>query len=263
MKFLSRVIIEINASIAIAKRYIRLYYIRPGTIMFGLMFPFFMFLSFIVGRKISIDLLISSLVSMTLLFSSSSIGPMILPMERRLKTIERLLVAPISFYSILFGIVLCSMFYSISISIVPIIFGLIFLKINIIDPIILIVGIFFSSICFASLGMMFASYPTEYPGSVTMALNFVRLPLLFISGVFIPLEHLPSWQQAIAMFSPLSYCNDIIRYAVNGKAHYNVIIDIAALTIFTAIFLTAGVKIHIAFSDTKASKKKRKINKFK
>lgn len=254
MDFLDRIRYDFEASLAIAKRYMRIYYARPGTIMFGLMFPFFMFLSFAVGRKVPISMLISSLTAMTLLFSSSSIGPMILPMERRLKTIERLLVAPISFYSILLGIIFCSMVYSITISTIPIIIGLVLIKMEIMNIIFLTVGILCSAICFASLGMMFASYPTEYPGNVTMALNFVRLPLLFISGVFIPLEVLPEWQRTIAFLSPLTYCNDIIRYSLQGKTLFNPIIDAIALLLFTTIFLICGVKIHVTFSDSKPRK---------
>ncbi len=249
MNVLERIRWDIGASISIARRYMRIYYIRPGTIMFGLMFPLFMFLSFAVGRRIPASMLISSLISITLLFSSSSVGPMILPMERRLKTIERLLVAPISFYSILLGVILCSMVYSISISIVPVFIGLLFLGVEVVNLLSLAVGIFFSSMCFASLGMMFASYPTEYPGNVTMALNFLRLPLLFISGVFIPLENLPDWQRTIAFISPLTYCNDLMRRSVGG-GYLNPVLDAAALLAFTILFLVAGMKIHVMFSDT-------------
>ncbi len=251
---------EIEASIAIAKRYMRIYYARPGTIMFGLMFPLFMFLSFVIGRKVPINMLISSLTSMTLLFSSSSIGPMILPMERRLKTIERLLVAPISFYSILIGIIFCSMIYSISISTIPIIIGFFIVKIEIANLALLVVGILISAICFGSLGMMFASYPTEYPGNVTMALNFVRLPLLFISGIFIPIETLPEWQRTIAYLSPLTYSNDIIRYSLQGKTYFSPAIDILSLSLFTVIFLVTGVRINIKFSDVSHQRTGKKKN---
>ncbi len=41
---------DLMSSWAIAKKDLKCYYARPGTILFGVMFPFFMFLSFIVGR---------------------------------------------------------------------------------------------------------------------------------------------------------------------------------------------------------------------
>ena len=50
----------------------------------------------------------------------------------------------------------------------------------------LAVGLLLTSFCFATMGTLFASYPTESPGDIMSMLNVVRLPLIFISGVFIP-----------------------------------------------------------------------------
>jgi len=91
---------DLSASWAIAKKDMRIYYIKPGTFMFGILFPLFMFLSFAVGKNAPASTLIPGLISITILFSASSIGPMVIPTERRVKTFERLLSAPISFYSI-------------------------------------------------------------------------------------------------------------------------------------------------------------------
>ena len=42
---------DLSASWAIAKKDMRIYYIKPGTLMFGVLFPLFMFLSFAVGKN--------------------------------------------------------------------------------------------------------------------------------------------------------------------------------------------------------------------
>ena len=47
-----------------------------------------------------------------------------------------------------------------------------------------------TAFCFATLGTLFAAYPTENVGEVMSMLNTVRLPLIFISGVFIPISTL-------------------------------------------------------------------------
>jgi ABC-2 type transport system permease protein len=41
-------------------------------------------------------------------------------------------------------------------------------------------------------------------------LNLVRLPLIFVSGVFIPLDQIPQIGQFITYLSPLTYGNDLI-----------------------------------------------------
>jgi ABC-2 type transport system permease protein len=51
-------------------------------------------------------------------------------------------------------------------------------------------------------------------------LNTVRLPLIFISGVFIPISAMPHIGQEIALISPLTYGNDMIEFAYTGKSPF-------------------------------------------
>ncbi len=238
---------DLSASWAIAKKDMRIYYIKPGTIMFGVLFPLFMFLSFAVGKNAPAATLIPGLISITMLFSSSSIGPMVIPTERRVKTFERLLSAPISFYSIILGKTLGGFLFSIAISIIPLFIGFLWFETQIVSLVALIAGLSLASYCFATLGIMFASFPTENPGDIMMLLNFVRLPLIFISGLYIPVESLPGWGQIAAAFSPLTYANDLVKYALEGKTLYGPAVDSIVLLLFTLIFLFIGMRLDKKF----------------
>ena len=249
---------DLSASWAIAKKDMRIYYIKPGTLMFGVLFPLFMFLSFAVGKNAPAATLIPGLISITILFSSSSIGPMVIPTERRVKTFERLVSAPISFYSIILGKTLGGFLFSLAISVIPLFIGLLWFETQIISLIALIAGLSLASYCFATLGIMFASFPTENPGDIMMLLNFVRLPLIFISGLYIPIESLPEWGQIAAAFSPLTYANDLVRYALEGKTLYGPALDSIVLLFFTAIFLLIGMSIQRKFSEGVSLGKKRR-----
>jgi ABC-2 type transport system permease protein len=238
---------DLSASWAIAKKDMRIYYIKPGTLMFGIMFPVFMFLSFAVGKNAPPSTLIPGLISITILFSASSIGPMVIPTERRVKTFERLLSAPISFYSIIIGKTLGGFLFSLAIGVVPFLIGLIWFETKIASLIGLILGLALPSFCFAALGIMFAMFPTENSGDIMMMLNFVRLPLIFISGVYIPVESMPDWGQVTATFSPLTYANDLVRYALQGGASYGPVLDSIVILIFTGFFLLIGVRLDRKF----------------
>ena len=238
---------DLSASWAIAKKDMRIYYIKPGTLMFGVLFPLFMFLSFAVGKNAPAATLIPGLISITILFSSSSIGPMVIPTERRVKTFERLVSAPISFYSIILGKTLGGFLFSLAIGVIPLFIGLLWFGTQIISLIALVAGLSFASYCFATLGIMFASFPTENPGDIMMLLNFVRLPLIFISGLYIPIENLPGWGQIAAAFSPLTYANDLVRYALEGKTLYGPVLDSIVLILFTAAFLFIGMRLDKKF----------------
>lgn len=238
---------DLIAAWAIAKKDMRIYYIKPGTLMFGVLFPLFMFLSFAVGKNAPAATLIPGLISITILFSSSSIGPMVIPTERRVKTFDRLLSAPISFYSIILGKTLGGFLFSIAISVIPLFIGLLWFETQIVSLIALIAGLSFASYCFATLGITFASFPTENVGDIMMLLNFVRLPLIFISGLYIPIESLPEWGQVAAAFSPLTYANDLVRYALEGTTLYGPVVDSAVLILFTAAFLFIGMRLDKKF----------------
>jgi ABC-2 type transport system permease protein len=238
---------DLSASWAIAKKDMRIYYIKPGTLMFGILFPLFMFLSFAVGKNAPAATLIPGLISITILFSSSSIGPMVIPTERRVKTFERLVSAPISFYSIILGKTLGGFLFSLAIGVIPLLIGMVWFGTQIISLIALIAALSLASYCFATLGIMFASFPTENPSAIMMLLNFVRLPLIFISGLYIPIESLPDWGQIAAAFSPLSYANDLVRYALEGKTFYGPVLDGVVLLFFIAVFLYIGIRLDRRF----------------
>lgn len=249
---------DLSASWAIAKKDVRIYYIKPGTLMFGILFPLFMFLSFAVGKNAPVATLIPGLISITILFSSSSIGPMVIPIERRVKTFERLLSAPISFYSIILGKTLGGFLFSLFIGVIPLLIGIVWFETQIISLIALIAGLTLASYCFATLGIMFASFPTESPGDIMIILNFVRLPLIFISGLYIPIESLPEWGQIAAAFSPLTYANDLVRYALEGKTLYGPALDSIVLLFFTGIFLLLSMRIQRKFREGVSLRRRRR-----
>ncbi len=240
---------DLRASWAIMKKDARIYYLNPGTLMFAILFPLFMFLSFAVGKNAPVDTLIPGLISITILFSSSSIGPMAIPSERRSKTFERLVSAPVSFNSILLGKTLAGFFFSIIIGVIPLVIGLVWFGVQITSIVFLIAGLTLASFCFAMVGIMFGSIPTENPGDVMMLLNFVRLPMIFISGLFIPIESLPEWGQMIAALSPLSYANDLLRYALQGITLYGPLIDSIVLVLFTGFFFWLSIRIKSKWSE--------------
>ncbi|HZD43453.1 MAG TPA: ABC transporter permease, partial [Methanomicrobiales archaeon] len=102
---------------------------------------------------------------------------------------------------------------------------------------------------FAAMGTVFSAYPTENVGEVMSLLNLVRLPLIFISGVFIPLDTLPPIGQAIASLSPLTYANDLIRFGFEGTTHFGVPLDVVMILVFTAIFLYLGDLLYRRFNQ--------------
>ena len=236
---------ELRVMWAIALKDMRTYYTRPPSIMFGILFPFSLFLSFSIGRNVPIAQMIPVLIAQTLFFASSSIGPVVIPMERANQTYDRFLTSPVSLLAILLGKTIAGVVFGIVISIIPILVGIAFFGSQIADIGILVACMVLSSLGFSAMGIVFASIPGQTPGQVMMPLNFVRIPLLFISGVYTPVKDLPSWGQIGSMLSPLTHTIELARYALGGETFFGPLVNISVLTAYTALFLFMGIRFHI------------------
>jgi ABC-2 type transport system permease protein len=240
---------ELVAAWAIAKKDVAIYYLRPGTIVGGVLFPLFMFLAFTAGKLSTPAALIPGLIGITTLFSASSIEPVSIPIERRTNTFDRLLSAPISLNALVLGESLSGLLYSVGIASVVFVAALVILRTPIASIIPIAAGVLLSSFCFATMASLFAAYPTESPGDIISMVNLVRFPLIFISGVFIPLASLPSFGQMIAYCSPLTYANDLIQGGYTGKTLFSPLIDVAMLVVFILIFQFVANWLYKRFND--------------
>ncbi len=234
---------QIKRAFAVCKKDIRIYYFKPPVLIFGILLPLFLYLAFLIGRNISASFLVPGLLGMTIFFTATSVVPLIAPWETRMKTLERLVSAPISITAIVLGDVLASFLFGIVFSIVPLVVGL-FMGISILHPATLVVGILIAALCFSSLAAILSTPPTNNPSSVMMMATLVKFPLVFISGIFIPIEEMPAWGKVIASASPLTYFTDLARYSLQSFNHYPIIIDIAIIAVFTTVFLITAIKLH-------------------
>ena len=235
---------QLRRSLAVTEKDIRIYYLKGPVLIFGILFPMFLFLAFSVGRSIPIEVMISGLLSMTLFFTATAVSPIILPWEGNMGTLERLISAPVSIPAILLGDALASFIFGIVISLVPIGFGLL-LGVRILSPFVLAAAILLSAFCFSYLGTLFSTPPTNVPSNIMMISNLFKFPLVFISGIFMPLEQMPSWGRMVSLFSPLTYLTDLMRYSILGISYYPILLDFAAIVLFTAIFMALAMVIHM------------------
>ena len=235
---------QLGRVLAIARKDMRIYYLKPPVLIFGLLFPLFLFLAFTIGRDLSPGFLLPGLLGMVLFFTATSVGPVIAPQETRQRTLERLAVAPVTTAAIVMGDVLASLAFGLAISLLPILLGVGLLGLGIPQPWLLAAGMFIASVCFSAIGMLFSTMPTDTTANVMMLSTLVKFPLIFISGVFIPLETLSIWGVTLASISPLTYFIDLARYCVGTGGYFPPLVDIAALSAFTITLLTAAVILY-------------------
>ena len=237
------IIDQIIRSWAIVKKDMRIYYSKGPVVLMGVMYPAFMFISFAFGRNMAAVSLMPGLIAMSVFFTCSAIAPITFPWETQARTLERLVSAPVATWTILLGDMLASMLTGIIISIVPIIIALA-IGTDIVNPLILVVAIILGSICFATASLIISSPPASAPQYSQMISSFIKFPLIFISGVFVPLGELPAFARNIAFISPLTYFTDLTRYATGGENYFSITVDLLVIIGFTVVSWVVAVKLH-------------------
>lgn len=235
---------QLHGILVILKKNALLYYLKPPVLIFGVLFPVFFFLAFTMGRHVAAETVVPGMVAMALWFTASAVGPLVTPWERRAKTYERLISTPVTLQAILAGDVISGVVFGTCVSVIPVLLGLVFIDASVVNIPLLAAGIVLSALCFASLGVLLAAPPASSPSNIMLLSNLVRLPLLFVSGVFLPIEQMPLWAQWIAPLSPLSYAAAVIRSAFGHSAFFPVWLSLLMLVIFTGGLFLASCKFH-------------------
>jgi ABC-2 type transport system permease protein len=95
------------------------------------------------------------------------------------------------------------------------------------------------ALLFAALGAMIGSLLDDMQG-FQLIMNFLVMPLFFLSGALFPLDGLPAVLTALVRFDPLSYGIDSFRILLTGIGSFGLGLDFAVIAIVTAVFLGLG-----------------------
>ena len=200
----------------IVKKDIKTYYFKPPNISWGILFPAALVLAFSIRNPADIREMVPGLVGMAILFGTTSMCAIVLTFEKRIGSLERLLLAPISLEGILLGKILGGTLFGMINAAVMILFSIIFLDAAIVNPLSLFFVSFLTAFEFSAFGALIASSVNEVFEAQTLS-NYFRFPMIFICGVFISLNALPSFIRPISYLLPLTYVVDALQYCLIGR----------------------------------------------
>jgi ABC-2 type transport system permease protein len=98
------------------------------------------------------------------------------------------------------------------------------------------------AVMFTALGTAIASRLSDFQG-FQMVMNFLVMPIFFLSGALFPLAGLPRALDIIARIDPLSYGVDGLRSSMTGISHFGVPTDLAVLSVLTVALLLIGTRL--------------------
>jgi len=95
------------------------------------------------------------------------------------------------------------------------------------------------AVVFSALATAIGSSIKEMQG-FQMVMNFLVMPLWFLSGALYPLQGLPAALAVLTRVDPLTYGIDGVRGTMIGTTHFGVGVDVAVLLGVGVLFVTAG-----------------------
>jgi len=101
------------------------------------------------------------------------------------------------------------------------------------------VFMFLIALFFTAVGLSIASLLEDMQG-FQMIMNFLVMPIFFLSGALFPLENLPKALGIVVRFNPLSYGVDGIRATLDGVSQFGLMTDFWVLSLSTAILVAIG-----------------------
>ena len=232
--------LALRGILVITGKNMRLYYTKPPVLMFGLLFPLFMFFAFFVGRKLDLVTFFPAFLAMMLFFTASSVGPLITPWEKREKTYERLLSYPVTQDSIILGDVTAGAVFGLGIGILVWLASTVFVQVPIGNTGLFALAFILGTLSCASLGALLASPASDSPPNVMIFSNLIRFPLIFISGIFVPLAQMEGLGLALAYCSPLTYLVDLFNAAMSGRSVFSPVVDCSVLVGVSLVFILAA-----------------------
>ena len=96
------------------------------------------------------------------------------------------------------------------------------------------------SIAFSSIGISMALKMGSQEG-FQLIMNFLLMPLLFLSGAFYPIDTMPDWMKYLAYIDPLTYAVDASRYFLIGFSKFSIFFDMVALAGLATVFLLVAM----------------------
>jgi ABC-2 type transport system permease protein len=192
------------------------------------------------GQGNYLEFIAPGIIGMTIIFTAIFNGMQVI-WDRQFGFLKETMVAPVSRLSIMFGRTLGGATVSTVQGVLVLALATVagFRPVSLFGILPTLVIMLLIALLFSALGIMVASLLKDMQG-FQLIMNFLVMPLVFLSGAFFPLNDAPSALLLVARFDPLSYGIDALRYFLIGANTFPLMLDISVLAIVTAIFLGLG-----------------------
>lgn len=209
-----------NALIAfwnILKKDMKNYYLKPPNISWGIIFPVAWTLMFFIRSQSDLGIkdILPGVMSISILFGTTSMLAVTITFERKKRSFERLLLAPISLNLLMISKTTGAILFGIVNAFVPVLFASFLVDLSGVNWLIVFGSVVLTAITSTFLGLFIAVSVSEVFEAQTFS-NFFRFPMIFLCGLFVPVLDLPIYIRPLSFIFPLTYGVDIFKTSINN-----------------------------------------------
>jgi len=220
----------------ILKKDMQNYYLKPPNISWGIIFPVSWTLMFFIRSEQAVDirLLLPGVMALSVLFGTTSMLSVTITFERKSRSFERLLLSPISLNLLMLAKTTGAIVFGIINAFIPVLFASFMIDLSGIHWGLLSLAVVFIAITSTFLGLFIAVSVNEVFEAQTFS-NFFRFPMMFLCGLFLPIESLPVLIRPLSYALPLTYGADLLRFSITSESSISLIVSAMALVWFSCV----------------------------
>ncbi len=221
------------------------YYLKPPNISWGLIFPFAWTLMFFLRSEKPLEIIeiLPGVMSLSVLFGTTSMLAVTITFERKSRSFERLLLAPISLNLLMLSKTFGAIMFGIINALFPAIFASFFVDLSNVNWGGTVLSVLLIAVTSTFLGLFISVSVSEVFEAQTFS-NFIRFPMMFLCGLFFPIEKLPIFIRPISFILPLTYGADMLKNSINNSGFISSWISFFILIAFiTGLFFVSTNRI--------------------
>ena len=221
----------------------RNYYLKPPNISWGIVFPVAWTLMFFLKSQTAVNVreLLPGVMSLSILFGTTSMLAVTMTFERRSRSFERLLLAPLDLNFLMLAKTSGAILFGLFNAFIPVLFAVFLADLSGIRWLPVLGAVFLIAVTSTLLGLFIAVSVKEIFEAQTFS-NFFRFPMIFLCGLFIPVQSLPLFLRPLSYILPLTYGADILKSSINQNGHLGLTVNFVILLAFAVGLFAVSIR---------------------
>jgi len=196
------------------------------------------------GHTSYFDFIAPGIMAMTVMMSVMTGLPAAISQEKEVGTLDGMMVAPINRLSIIIGKTLAQTARGLLQGVLILILASVLFGVSIQGNILLVFGLLLLGVfSFVGLGVVLTSFAKDQETAM-MIMMTLMFPMMFLSGVFFPVQQMPWYMQSISKALPLTYAADALRKVmVLGAGIPQITTELTVLIAFGVVMTAIAVPV--------------------